>query len=375
LKIIKVSRSRLTIIFSAILALGIVISITIVLSLPKEEKPVITPLSRKQASSHPTPASQVKMATYYINISQQFLVRAEEKSQNKNQTEKEKKEIIALVKNALEIITEGINRYPQDDRLFAQRAKIYQGITSFAPQSIDAALADLEQAHRLSPQNPNYPKMQSLLLVKKGDFAAAAYYAQIAYELAPSNPENLNFLGDIQARAGQIEAAISSYQKLIAFIPENKPQYQDINQKINSLNNLLAQAQPKSSLSPTHHPSPAPSIKPPISTEFLPKGQALAEQTLIIAQPNEENTLKQEEAVNLNAVSGEGIIKAGETTTIIKNRHLDEQTEVYLSPIGDIENRILFLKSKHIEGEEKFFVVGLNKPASKDVKFNWWIIK
>jgi len=314
------------------------------------------------------------MATYYINTSQQFLVRAEEKSQNKNQTEEEKKEIIALIKNALEVITEGINRYPQDDRLFAQRAKIYQGITSFAPQSIDAALTDLEQAHRLSPQNPNYPKMQSLLLVKKGDFTTAAYYAQIAYELAPTNPENLNFLGDIQAKAGQIEAAINSYQKLIALIPENKPQHQDINQKISSLNNLLVQAQPKSSLNPTRHPSPIPSIKPPISTEFLPKGQALAEQTLIIAQPNEENTLKQEEEVNLNAASGEGIIKAGETTTTIKNRHLDEQTEVYLSPIGDIENRILFLQSKHVEGEEKFFVVSLNKPASKDIKFNWWII-
>ena len=119
----------------------------------------------------------------------------------------------------METISEDLTLYPQDDRLWAQRAKIYQGIASFTPQAEMAALADLEQARQLSPQNPNYPQNQSYLWAKNGNYQNAVYYANLAYQLDPTNLSLLNNLGQLQIKAGQIEGAVKTC-KLSLLLPK-----------------------------------------------------------------------------------------------------------------------------------------------------------
>ena len=59
----------------------------------------------------------------------------------------------------------------------------------------------------------------------------------------------------------------------------------------------------------------------------------------------------------------------------IINNNIDNQKQIYIAPKGDIQNRILYVKTKNAESEEKYFVVALNKPFNQDIQFTWWIIR
>jgi len=371
------SHSKLTIIIAAVFALGIILSIALVLALPKSKQPVITPLSKQLTET--TPPSQdsplAQSPSYYINTSQQFLIHAEELSKNQNQTEEDKKEIIAFVQSALDTISKGISIYPQDDRLFAQRAKIYQGIISFSPKAIDAAISNLEQARQLSPQNPIYPKTQSQLFIQKGDFQSAAYYANLTYEIEPTNLQNLANLGQIQVKAGQINNAIHSYQKLLSLLPQNNPQRQSLQKEIKTLKTLLAKANIEADSNLQIIGKSPPKIEEiPSSIELLPQEQAALPQNLIIAAPTEQNDQIQNSQIDLNATAGEATLPAGEKEIKITNNNIDDQKQIYIAPKGDIQNRILYIKTKNTNSEKKYFVVAVNKPLDQGIQFKWWII-
>jgi len=124
-------RSKLIIAIGSFLALAVVVSFTIILTAPQKEQPIIVPLSKKRAQISETPSTTIQKAAYYINISQKFLTKGEEISSQENQSAQDKERILAMIQNSLDTINQGVNYYPQDDRLFAQRAKIYQSIASF----------------------------------------------------------------------------------------------------------------------------------------------------------------------------------------------------------------------------------------------------
>ncbi len=75
--------------------------------------------------------------------------------------------------------------------------------------------------------------------------------------------------------------------------------------------------------------------------------------------------------IRTNATSGLGILPAGQTEFIIFNPKVSENTLVYLTPVSDTENKVLFLKAKKA-GE--WFKVGIDTAIDKEIRFNWWII-
>jgi len=359
---------------ASLTALAVIISFTIVLSSKGESQPVITPLSKDLAKTPSRPL--VQEATYYINVAQKFLAKAEELSQNKNQTSQDKEKILIAVQNSLETINESISYYPEDDRLYAQRAKIYQGISSFSPNALEAAINDLEQARKLSPQNPGYPKAQSQIFAQMGKNQEASLYAKIAYEIEPQNLQNLADLGQNQIRAGQINQAISSYKTLISLLPKDSQEITALEEEILTLEKLIAQAGQDFQLQPTSEPTP--SLKNfPADIELLPKEQASLPQNLIIASSQEENNSLQSQEANLNAIAGEATIPAGESETIIYNNNLTGQDKINLVPQGDTENQALYIKSKvaNPNNGSPYFIVALSKPLSSNLTFKWWIIK
>jgi Flp pilus assembly protein TadD len=373
-KPLSACQKNIFLVIAGLTALAIIVSFTIVLSSEGESQPVITPLSKNlaQVSSQPS----IQEAAYYINIAQKFLARAEELSQSKSQTPPDKEKILIAVQNSLETISEGINHYPKDDRLYAQRAKIYQGISSFSPNALEAAVNDLEQARKLSPQNPSYPKTQSQILAQMGKNQEASFYAKITYEIEPQNLQNLADLGQSQIRAGEISQAISSYKTLISLLPKDSQEITVFEKEILTLKKLIAQASQDFQLQPTSELTPK-LENVPADIELLPKEQASLPQNLIIASSQEESKSSQSQEANLNAIAGEATIPAGENEITIYNSNLTGQDKINLAPEGDIDNQVLYIKSKvaNPDSGSPYFVVALSKPLSSELTFKWWIIQ
>lgn len=370
------SKKVIFLILAGLTTVVILASFILLLASQNDPKPVITPLSKQQAQVFNQ--SSIQDATYYINISQRFLTRAEELSKNPNQSAQDKEEILIAVQNSLETINEGINHYPKDDRLYAQRAKIHQGIATFSPSAIDAAIADLDQARRLSPRNPIYPKTQSLILTQKSRYQEASFYAKIAYELEPQNLQNLADLGKIQVKAGQIRLAVSSYQTLASLLPQGGQELEKIKQEIITLKTLLSQVDASQNTELFLVGEPTPSLKNiPADINLLPKEQAALPGNLIIASPQEQTSDQKRQDFYLNALAGEATIAAGKTEITIYNNNLTENKKINLAPQGETNNQILYVKSKvaRPDSGSPYFVVALSRPLNHNLAFKWWIIE
>ena len=59
------------------------------------------------------------------------------------------------------------------------------------------------------------------------------------------------------------------------------------------------------------------------------------------------------------------------TELTINSPYVTGQTLVYLTPTGNSDNKVLFVKSK----ADGSFIVAIDSPATTDIPFNWWIIQ
>jgi|GEM_PF-5985390 hypothetical protein len=77
-------------------------------------------------------------------------------------------------------------------------------------------------------------------------------------------------------------------------------------------------------------------------------------------------------SISTNATAGKAILPEGLTEFTINTPNLTNDTLVYVTPIGDSLNQVLYVKSKKA-GE--WFKVAINQALPHDLEFNWWIIK
>lgn len=341
-------------------------------------RPVSTPQSRRKAQMPSvSPTSAPLQPNYYVTASQKFLTKAEKYSASPDQTAEDKERILATVQNALTVINQGIRNYPRDDRLYIQRAKIYQGIINFSPKALNNALADLDKARQLSPDNPAYPKKQSQLLSQAGRYQDAAYYANLTYQLEPSNLQNLFYLGQTQIKAGRIKNALQSYQKLLTLLPEDNPEATQVQKEIDNLENLLAQAETNQEAK-LHLVGTSPQPTPnqnyiPADIELLPKKEAGLPDNLVIAAPEEDQS-KQKEEANFNATAGEATLAAGQDEITLVNKHITNQSQILLSAVSDTQNQNLYVKEKQADDDKPSFTVGIHHPIDTGIEFKWWIV-
>ncbi|MBI2404576.1 hypothetical protein HYV22_00125 [Candidatus Gottesmanbacteria bacterium] len=94
-------------------------------------------------------------------MSQRYFADAYTISQKRQQTEEDKKEILANLQKAINTISEGISLYPNTAELWTQRANFYLAIQSIAPQAKEAALHDIEKAQSISQHSPSAPSSPS----------------------------------------------------------------------------------------------------------------------------------------------------------------------------------------------------------------------
>src|SRR3990167_10464576 len=93
--------------------------------------------------------------------------------------------------------------------------------------------------------------------------------------------------------------------------------------------------------------------------------------------------------ITTNATAGKAIIPNGSTELTINSPHVDASSSIYVTPTGDPQNQVLFVKSKqtcpNLTSEVKevptsevctrWFKVAINQALPYDLEFNWWIIK
>jgi len=82
-----------------------------------------------------------------------------------------------------------------------------------------------------------------------------------------------------------------------------------------------------------------------------------------------------------NSTAGEAILFSPNTELIIHSPFVTPDSLVYLTPTGNTDNQVLYIKTKHTCPDPTdstctpSFTVGIDSSASTDIPFNWWIIK
>jgi tetratricopeptide (TPR) repeat protein len=332
-----------------------------------------------------TPKAIPHSITHYLLTSQSLFSKAIELSRkDADNTDKEtrmntdtNKRIVQLVNEAISQATQAIVHYPSDPRGWAQRAKIYQSVEKYLENASDLAISDYKMALQLDRQNTEYPKKLSQLYQEKEDFSSAIAYLKIAAEAAPTDAQTWFDLAQLQAKAGRIEQAYKSYQRILPLLA-NQEQKQVVKKEIGALEALLAKAG-KDNQNLLALPSPNPDQKPNKSIQLIEDAPLLEAdnlaQKLIIAGPAEEKGKKSGQVSATNALSGNAIIPAGQTEVKIESRQLTDDTQVYVTPIGDDQNQVLRVKSKMAAKPSGYFIVAISKPLDHDLEFKWWIIR
>lgn len=267
--------------------------------------------------------------SYYIARSQEFLDQAgslaSAVSQNK-QTPEEKKQIIAVINQALDSVNQGIALYPQDSQGFSQRARIYETLIPFLPSSAKFAVDDLKTALSLENNNFSYYQRLSQLYLSLGDYQNAVLCLENALSINPQDAQ-------------------TSYS--LALLKE-------------------------------HQPASPSLVEETVGTQELPLKQAAAQNQIIIAQDLPAGSQPETNAqVDLNATRGQGVIPAGQTEVTIFNQNVADQKLILIVPSSDTQNKVVYLKAKQAPSARQpagWFKVGIDSAAEFEVKFNWYIL-
>ena len=318
-----------------------------------------SPLQNNQLS--PSPTQVPKSIQHYLLASQQYFTQAlqqQDGQSNQNQ-------VVDLLNQSILSATEAIKEFPDDYRAFLQRGRIYQSLLQSQPQLSDQALSDLNQAQKLNPNSAEITRNLASLYAFKGDAQNTITYLQQTIILEPTKAQNFYDLAKIQQQSGLLSQAIDTYDQLISIVSDPQQQ-QQIKSEKSSLENLLSQ-------NPDYQNSN--NIKPQISPLPLnldsPTIQALADNNITIAAPEEINKVEVSNLTDSNALSGSSILPANQQQITINNSNLTPNSQVYLSITKGGKNQNLQVLSK----TDSSFTIGLSQPISENIEFNWWIIE
>ncbi|MBU2592546.1 hypothetical protein KKD61_03750 [Patescibacteria group bacterium] len=116
----------------------------------------------------------------------------------------------------------------------------------------------------------------------------------------------------------------------------------------------------------------------PVSAEV--RYQDLPENSkTIVAASAETAQESQQNNLDSNALSGKGLIAAGETETKIYCEGLSPLAQVYLTSDQEKKNLVLFVKRKvpfnPETGDCSHFLAAIPRPLDYDLNFQWWVVE
>lgn len=338
---------------------------------------VVSPLAE---GSGPSPYSP----TQYIYLSQSFFSDGQTLSQNRNQTDEDKKVILEKLQKSLDTISEGITMYPKNASLWAQRATIEYALSSISPQALPASLTDMETAYRLTPDNPDYAKSLSDLYLKQCaaqhpevcQLDKAVFYLTRSQQSKPNDSGLLYSLASLQVKAGMLKSAAVNYAKLLPLLTDLSLRERVVQEK-QAVEALLAKAQKNASASQRVGASTqqqntdatdAMTPSSPAGLELLPDQQTMSRE-LVVASPD-QGPSPYEDTVSSSAFSGTATLPAGQTSITVEATRVTDTAPVYVTAQGKT-NATLTVKSKKAGS---YFVVTVDAPQPTDLPFQWWIL-
>ena len=107
--------------------------------------------------------------------------------------------------------------------------------------------------------------------------------------------------------------------------------------------------------------------------------------TIIAAADNYQENGEYSPAIKTNATAGIAFLPANESEIMIYNSKITDQSLIYITPLTNTSNKVIFVKSKKATEKEEglpaeasakvgWFKVGIDTPINQEIKFNWWII-
>ncbi len=275
----------------------------------------------------------------------------------------------------MQIIDEGVRFYPQDDRIYAQRASIYQALIPTLDEARKYALIDLKTASNLNPQNPEYHQKMGELYQSLGNLDNSASCFYNAYNLEPNNQQILYYLANSLEQSGQLEKAVYYFGKLITLLPdtdENKVKLVDRKARIKKMV-LTVKAETLSDPSLTIPDKPE-SEEFILGSQDLPLEQAFANSSLIIAQ-GEDALSSTSSETDQNAKSGQALLPADQKEIKIFSQQINLDSKI-LVQTNEGEKISLSVRAKKAaeDNESGWFRVEADKVPEKDLEFTWWIV-
>lgn len=73
--------------------------------------------------------------------------------------------------------------------------------------------------------------------------------------------------------------------------------------------------------------------------------------------------------------SGKGTLKAGETSVVIKTIQASSDAKIYITPLGKLNGRSLYIDPEEIKDGESFEVLLDGETLDKNIEFNWLIVR
>ena len=331
-------------------------------------------------------SANVYSPTQYIYLSQSFFSDGQALSQNRQQSEEDKKVILTKLQQAIDTISEGIGKFPKRAELWAHRATIEWSIASAFPNALPNAISDMEEAAKLNPQNPDYTRALSDLYLaalransgnpenSRNLLDRAVYFLARTQEQKPNDPKILYNLAQLQTKAGLLKNARISFVKLLPLITDPTQKQQIESEKAN-VEKLLAQenasARQRISASTKENTDAIDAMtpsSPPSGLELTPDQQTMSRQ-LVVAAPG-DTTSPYQDFIGSSAFSGTATISAGQTSITVEATRVTDTAPVYVTPMTTT-NATLSVTTKKAGSH---FTVSIDSPQPTDTPFQWWIL-
>ena len=312
----------------------------------------------------PSPTQVPKSIQHYLLTSQQYFSQAvAQQSSATNSTP-----TVELLNNSILAATEAIKEFPDDYRGYQQRASIYKALIDSKPELIDQSISDFATAYKLNSTSAEVTRSLASLYAKKGDAQNTIAYLNQTVALEPTKAQNFYDLAKIQQQAGLLTQALDTYNKLILLVTD-AAQKSQVEIEKSALEKLVAQSPNSSTPSNSSNSLPDSVYTEPSNIES-PTIQASTNTGLIIAAPEEDETIKVTNQTDSNSLSGNATLPANQKEITISNTNISSTSQVYVTITKGGKNQNLQVLSK----SEKSFIVGLDSSISEAVEFKWWII-
>lgn len=181
-------------------------------------------------------------------------------SKKTNQTEADKEEVSRGILHVLDVLTKGIEAYPDIASLLFERAQVEKMVMQSAPKLKAQAEADYAKAVTLAPLSGEYYIGFADYYDVLGNMGKAIENYEKAAQLDPKSIDALYPLAKLYIQDNRKVQSLDLYKKISSLLSPSSSQYTQMQQEMLDLQNQLNPATASPSATPASSPSPTASV-------------------------------------------------------------------------------------------------------------------